>query len=124
MWLQIILPVIVAVGLCVAAAAVIGLTTMRGEGDVARWSAISTIWLSLPLVLGGGLLLMVLLLAIYAAARMINLVPPYSWKLQRIAFRVESGSRRGAEMVRKPLLALRAIGSMVGRRLPRTRERT
>ena len=42
MWLQIILPVIVAVVVCVGASALIGLNAMRGTGDVARWSAIST----------------------------------------------------------------------------------
>lgn len=122
-WTRILLPVIgAALGLS-AVIIMASLATFQGSGDVSRWAAISTIWLVIPVMVAGVVLLVVLGAMIYLLGRAGGLIPPYSYQAQRIVFRVAAGARRGAEMVRRPALAAREIGELVRNRLQKARER-
>lgn len=106
---QILLPMLLAAAIAVAAAVLIGLATFGGGGDVSRWSAISTIWLILPAMLLGLLLLLVLAGLIYLLSRVSNLIPLYTARAQRLARRVARGSGRAADIAVKPIFFVEGI---------------
>ncbi len=53
MWTQILLPIILTFLVFIAIIVLTSLATFRGNGDVGRWAAISTIWLVLPVMIAG-----------------------------------------------------------------------
>ena len=66
---QIILPVVFGALLMIGMIALISLSTFKSNGDVGRWAAISTIWIVIPILLAGLLLLAILIGLIYLMAR-------------------------------------------------------
>ena len=50
---QIILPIVLAGLILIGATSLILVGTFRDNGDVGRWAAISTIWLTIPVMIGG-----------------------------------------------------------------------
>ncbi len=123
MWTQILLPVILA-GLLLVLMTVF---TVRGAfqtgGDVARWAAISTIWLVLPVMVGGLIALAVLAALIVLVASGARLIPPYSHRAQRFFYRIEYGTKRAATMVHRPILFAHGLLSVVKSGLHKARER-
>ncbi len=120
---QVLLPVILGALLLVGAVILIASAAFRGPADVGRWAAISTIWLVIPVMFLGVLVLAVLCAVIYLMAKFTGLIPPYSFQAQRIAYRVQAGVGRGTEMIQRPVLALRELGAFLKNRLQRVRER-
>jgi uncharacterized membrane protein len=123
LWTQILLPVIAgALLFCIVPVAVWFVRT-GGTGDVGQVSAVAAMWLMLPVMIGFVILLAVLVVAIYLAARLLMLLPTYSLRAQKFANTVAVETRRGAEMVRKPALAVRAAGNAALSRFRQPRER-
>lgn len=120
---RILLPVIAAALALIAAAVLLSLATFGSGGDVGRWAAISTIWLTVPVLILGLIALVVLSALAYGVAMLAGLIPRYSVRVQRLAFRIGSGARQAGQMVRKPVLAVRAVGALVRSRLQGLRER-
>jgi predicted membrane protein len=104
MWTQILLPILLTVLIFIAVIVLTSVATFRDNGDVARWAAISTIWLILPVMIAGLILLSILLAIIYLLARFISMIPPYSYQAQRFVFQIEGYVKRGTEMIVKPVL--------------------
>jgi hypothetical protein len=108
LWTQILVPLLIAVAILLGVATLTGIATFR-DGDVGRWAAISTIWIIIP-VMGAGLMVLVIFIGvIYGMARLLALIPPYTGHAQKIVWRIEGYIKRGAEMAVKPVLALEAI---------------
>src|SRR3989304_9304384 len=57
---QIILPVVLAALLMIGLIVLISISTFSQGGDVGRWAAISTIWIVIPVMVAGIILLAVL----------------------------------------------------------------
>lgn len=106
LWRQILLPVIVAALALIAVVALVIVATFSRGGDVARWSAISTIWIVIPILIAGLLFLIVLAAMIYGMASLLKLIPPYTGYAQRIFWRAQGHIQRGADMVVRPVLGL------------------
>jgi hypothetical protein len=104
MWTQILLPIVLTVLVFIAVIVITSLATFRDHGDVARWAAISTIWLVLPVMIAGFVLLIILLALIYLLARLIGIIPPYSYQAQKFVYQIEGYVKRGTEMILKPVL--------------------
>jgi len=104
MWTQILLPILLTVLVFIAVIVITSLATFRDNGDVARWAAISTIWLVLPIMIAGLVFLIILLALIYLLARLIGLIPPYSNQAQRFVYQVEGYVKHGTEMIVRPAL--------------------
>ncbi len=123
MWTEILLPVMLG-GLLLVLMTVL---TVRGAfqtgGDVARWAAISTIWLVLPVMVGGLIALAVLAALIVLVASGARLIPPYSYRVQRFFYRIEYGTKRAATMVHRPILFAQGLLSVVKSGLHKARER-
>ena len=71
-----------------------------------RWAAISTMWVSLFILLGGLVTLAILGGLIYLMARLLNALPYYTGIAQDYIFIARGYIMRGADMVVKPILAL------------------
>jgi hypothetical protein len=119
MWTQILLPILLAVLVFIAVIVLTSVATFRNNGDVSRWAAISTIWLVLPVLIVGLLFLIILLAIIYLLARLISLIPPYSYQAQRFVYRIEGYIKRGTEMIVKPVLFVDIIKSQINKFMER-----
>jgi hypothetical protein len=122
-WTHVLLPVFLGALLLVGAVILIAEATFRGQGDAARWGAISTIWLVIPVMAMGAFVLAVLCGLIYVLAKITGFIPTYSYQAQRITHRVQAGIKRGTEMMQSPGLAVREVGAFLKNRLQRARER-
>jgi hypothetical protein len=109
LWLQILLPILLSVLIVLALAILTGIATFRDQGDVGRWAAISTIWLTLPVIIAGVILLALVIVLIYLVSQITSRLPIYSHQTQQIFYRIEGGVKRYAEMFRKPMLALKEL---------------
>jgi uncharacterized membrane protein len=103
---QIILPVVIAAVLMIALIVLISVTTFSSGGDVSRWAAISTIWIVIPLLLAGLILLAILIGLIYLMARALSALPTYTAIAQDYVYKARAYIIRGADMVAKPVIAL------------------
>lgn len=104
--IQIILPVIISTLLMVGLIVLISFSTFNSGGDVSRWAAISTIWIIIPLLLVGLILLAVLVGLIYLMARALSALPYYTGIAQDYVYIARGYIIRGADMVAKPVIAL------------------
>ena len=109
LWTKILVPMLAAVALIVAVAVLTGFAASRENSEVGRWAAISTIWIVIPIMAAGLLLLLVFIAILYGMARLLALLPTYTGQAQKIAWRIEGAIKRGADMAVKPVLALEGI---------------
>lgn len=103
---QIILPVVIAAILMIALIVLISLVTFNSNGDVGRWAAISTIWIIIPAILAGLILLAILVGLIYLMARALSALPTYTGIAQDYVYKAKTYIIRGADMVAKPVIAV------------------
>ncbi|HEY9151760.1 MAG TPA: hypothetical protein VIN60_02660 [Anaerolineales bacterium] len=119
MWTQILLPVLLTVIVFITIIVITSIATFRNNGDIARWAAISTIWLVLPVMIAGLIVLVILMAIIYLLARLIGVIPPYSYQAQKIVYRIEGYVKRGAEMILKPMRFADLIKSQIQKMMER-----
>lgn len=103
---QIILPMVLVVLLMIALIVLISLSTFTSGGDVGRWAAVSTIWLIIPVLIAGLIVLAVLAGLIYLMARLLGLLPTYTGLAQDYVYIARGYILRAADMVVKPVIAL------------------
>lgn len=103
---QIILPVIISTLVFVGFIVWICLATFNQSGDVGRWAAISTIWIVIPVMVAGLIVLALLVGLIYLMARAIGGLPYYTGIAQEYVFIAEGYIKRAANMAVKPIIAL------------------
>ena len=116
---QIILPVVLAALLFIALIVLIIIAASRGTGDVARWAAVSTIWISIPIIIMSLILFAVLAGLVYLLIRLLQIAPVYTGKAQDLAYKVARTARRGADAVAKPFITLDSLGASLNRILGR-----
>jgi hypothetical protein len=112
-WTQILLPILITALVFIAVIVLTSLATFRSNGDVSRWAAISMMWLILPVMIAGAILLVLFIAMIYLMARVTVLIPPYSYQAQWFVYRVETYVKHYALMFRKPSLAVKELGRLV-----------
>ncbi len=106
---QIILPVVLTSLLLVALIVIINIATFRDGGDVARWAAVSTIWIVIPIMFG--LLIFAALLGglVYLMQKLLNVTPTYTSLAQDYVYLAQGYIKRAAEAIVKPVLQLNGI---------------
>jgi len=110
--LQIVLPILLA------ALILGGLTYMfmrTGVGDAARWAEISTIFLLLPVLLLGVLLLVLVIALTYFVSKALAYIPPYTRMAQQAIETIEDQVRAGMDVSARPILVLREYIAMIER---------
>jgi hypothetical protein len=103
---KIIMPVVISALVFVGFIVWISFATFNQGGDVGRWAAISTIWIVIPIMVGGLILLAVLGGLIYLMARIISGLPYYTGIAQEYVFIAEGYIKRAASMAVKPIIAI------------------
>jgi len=106
---QIILPIVLVALLIVALIVLINVATFRDGGDVARWAAISTIWIVAPIMIG--LLIFTVLLGglVYLMKRLLNITPTYTGMAQDYVYLAVSYIKRATDALVQPVLQLNGI---------------
>ena len=89
-----------------AVVVVISLSTFNSGGDVARWAAISTIWVIIPVLIGGLIVLALLVALIYGLARLLGALPQYTGIAQDYVYIARSYIIRGAGVVSDSIISI------------------
>lgn len=108
-WLQIFLPMILAVIIIIAVATITGIAAFGANGDAPRWAAISTLWLVVPVMIFGLLFLAVLVGLVYLLARTLHILPSYTSNAQYYVNRAASEIKRFSDVATKPVMFLEGI---------------
>jgi len=103
---QIILPMVISALVMIGMVVLISFATFKSNGDVSRWAAISTIWIVIPILLAGLIVLAILIGLIYLMARALGALPHYTGIAQDYVYIAQGYIIRGADMVVKPMIAL------------------
>ena len=119
MMTQIILPIVLTVILIIAAIVFINIATFRDGGDVARWAAVSTIWIVIPIMIGMLILLAILVGLIYLLARLLNITRTYTGMAQDYVRKAAVYIKKGADAVVKPVIGLKGFFASVEKFLGR-----
>lgn len=77
----------------------ISAATFNSNGDVARWAAISTIWIIIPILIGGLIVLALLVALVYGMSRVLSALPHYTGIAQDYIYIARGYIVRGAEAV-------------------------
>jgi hypothetical protein len=112
---QIILPMALAALLFVALVVLINLATFGGNGDVARWAAVSTIWIAIPIMIASLIFLAVLIGLIYLLARLLGIAPIYTNKAQNFVQKLGIRIQLAADASVKPVMFWDSIGASIRR---------
>lgn len=104
--LQVILPVVLSALILVGMVVLISFATFRGNGDVGRWAAVSTIWIVIPVLIAGLVTFAILAGLIYLMSQALSALPRYTGMAQSYVKIAQGYIIRGADMVVKPVIAL------------------
>lgn len=110
---QIILPVALTALLIVVLIVLINIATFNQGGDVGRWAAVSTIWIVIPVMVAGLILLALLVALVYLMKRLLRITPTYTGMAQDFIHKAAAYIKRGTEMAVKPMLFLDGIGASI-----------
>ncbi len=110
---QIILPMVLTALLFIALVVLINIATFRNNGDVARWAAISTMWIVIPFFVVGFVFLALLVGLIYLLARLLGIAPIYTNKAQNFVHKLAIRIRLAADATVKPVIFLDGIGATI-----------
>ena len=108
MW-QIILPMVLTSLLIVALIVLINIATFNQGGDVARWAAVSTIWIVIPIMFGLLIFLALMVGLVYLMKKLLNVTPTYTGLAQDYVHLGVSYVKRATEAIIKPVLELNGI---------------
>lgn len=103
---QVILPVALGAIILIGMIVLVSLATFKSNGDVGRWAAISTIWIVIPILLAGLILLAILIGLIYLMARALSALPHYTGIAQDYVFKARGYIIHVADMAAKPIIVL------------------
>lgn len=115
LWTQILFPILGVVLTLAAVIVLISIATFRDGGEVERWAAISTIWIVIPVLAAGLVVLLIFVGLVYGMAKLLAFIPPYSGYAQKMVWRIEGYVRRGADASIKPILAAEGIVATIKR---------
>ena len=104
--MQIILPVVFGAIVLVGMIVLVSLATFRSNGDVGRWAAISTMWIIIPILLTGLILLAILIGLIYLMLRALGALPHYTGIAQDYVYKAQAYIIHAADMAVKPIFVL------------------
>lgn len=108
-WIQIFLPMILAVLLIIAIAVITSLAAFGSNDNSSIWAAISTIWLIIPAMFFALIFLVFLVGMVYLLAQSLKVVPSYSLGAQLFLKRVTSQIKHFSNLAAKPVLFIEGI---------------
>jgi len=106
---QIIFPVALAAILFIALIVLINIATFRDNGDVARWAAVSTIMIVVPIMIGLMILLALLIGIVYLLVRLLNITPTYTGMAQDYVHLAAVYIKRALDAAVKQVIDLQGV---------------
>ena len=106
---QVVLPVVLTSLLIVALIVLINIATFNQGGDVARWAAISTIWIVIPIMVGMLIFLAILVGLVYLMKKLLGVTPTYTGMAQDYVYIGASYVRRALDAIVEPVLKLNGV---------------
>jgi energy-coupling factor transporter transmembrane protein EcfT len=110
---QIILPAVLVTLIFIALVVLVILATANGTGDVGRWAAVSTIWISIPVCAMGLVFLALLGGMVYLMGRLLGVAPRYTGEAQNFVHKLAIRIRRAADTAVKPVFAVNGFGATI-----------
>jgi hypothetical protein len=106
---QIVLPVVLMSVLLIALIVLINIATFRDNGDVARWAAISTIWIVVPIMIGMLIFLILLVGIIYLLSKLLGITPRYTGLAQDYVHKAAGTIKRGLDAIVKQFIEIQGV---------------
>ena len=106
---QIVLPVVLMSVLLIALIVLINIATFRDNGDVARWAAISTIWIVVPIMIGMLIFLILLVGIIYLLSKLLGITPRYTGLAQDFVHKAAGAIKRGLDAIVKQFIEIQGV---------------
>ena len=106
---QIVLPIGLMVVLIIALVVLINIATFRDNGDVARWAAISTIWIVVPIMIGMLIFLVLLVGLIYLLSKLLGITPRYTGLAQDYVHKAAGAIKRGLDAIVKQFIEIQGV---------------
>ncbi len=106
---QIIVPMVLTVMLCIALIVLINIATFNQGGDAARWAAVSTIWIVIPIMFGLVIVLALLGGLVYLMYKLLDVTPTYTGMAQDYVHIGAGYVRRALDAIVKPVINLNGI---------------
>ena len=106
---QIVLPIGLMVVLIIALVVLINVATLRDNGDVARWAAISTIWIVVPIMIGMLIFLVLLVGLIYLLSKLLGITPRYTGLAQDYVHKAAGAIKRGLDAIVKQFIEIQGV---------------
>ena len=106
---QIVLPVVLISVLFIALIVLINIATFRDNGDVARWAAISTIWIVVPIMIGMLIFLILLVGIIYLLSKLLGITPRYTGLAQDYVHKAAGAIKRGLDAIVKQFIEIQGV---------------
>jgi hypothetical protein len=106
---QIVMPVILASVLLIALIVLINIATFRDNGDVARWAAVSTILMVVPIMVGLFLFLVLLVGIAYLVGRLLGVTPHYTGLAQDYVYRAAAIIKRALDAMVKQIIEMQGV---------------
>jgi hypothetical protein len=103
---QILVPIIVAGLLLIGMIVLISVATFSNGMDTTRWAAISAIWITIPIIIGGLIFLALFVGLIYLLSRVLGILPRYTGLAQGYVYRARSYVIRLADLIVKPIFGV------------------
>lgn len=110
---QILLPIMLTALLCLGLIVLINIAAFRNGGDVARWAAVSTIWIVIPIMIGLIIVLALLAGLVYLMAKLLRVTPTYTGLAQEYVHKAALYIKRGADAVVKPIFLIDGVGASI-----------
>ncbi len=110
---QILLPITLTALLCLGLIVLINLAAFRNGGDVARWAAVSTIWIVIPIMIGLVIVLALLAGLVYLMAKLLRVTPTYTGLAQEYVHKAALYIKRGADAAVKPIFLIDGVGASI-----------
>ena len=106
---HIVMPVILASVLLIALIVLINIATFRDNGDVARWAAVSTILMVVPIMVGLILFLVLLVGIAYLLGRLLGVTPHYTGLAQDYVYRAAAIIKRALDALVKQIIEMQGV---------------
>ena len=106
---QIVLSIGLMVVLIIALVVLINVATFRDNGDVARWAAISTIWIVVPIMIGMLIFLVLLVGLIYLLSKLLGITPRYTGLAQDYVHKAAGAIKRGLDAIVKQFIEIQGV---------------
>jgi hypothetical protein len=112
---KILAPVIAASVLCVLCSAMVYVATFGYGGDVTLWAEISEIYLAIPTIIFLVILFAVVGGLVFLMARLLSILPRYTFLAQDYSHKIKIYIRRGADYAARPVIFLDSLGASINR---------